>query len=314
MQLHGIHHLTAVSADARANHRFYVDILGMRLVKKTVNQDDVSAYHLFYADGEATPGSDMTFFEWPVGPEKRGTHAITRTAFRVAGENALDYWAKRLADHGVKTGTIGSLDGRATLEFEDFEGQRLSLVDDGGAGKAFPWAKSPVPAACQIRGLGPIRLSVPRLAPTEAFLTGVYGMTKARSFAEAAGGAEVHVFSMGEGGPAAELQVAVEPGLPIAEQGAGGVHHVAFRCADEAEYRYWIERYQAFGLRSSGPVDRFYFKSLYVREPNGILFEIATDGPGFATDEPRESMGEKLALPPFLESRRAEIEAGLKPI
>ena len=207
------------------------------------------------------------------------------------------------------------IDGRPTLRFEDPEGQRLALVASGAEGPGTPWAKSPVPAANQIRGLGPILLSVPRLVPTDAFLTQVYGMRPVRTYADpGAPDVTIHVYEMGEGGPSAELHVAVEPHLPIAEQGAGGVHHVAFRAKDEAEYAYWVERYRAFGLRSSGPVDRFYFRSLYVREPNGILFEIATDGPGFATDEPRETMGEALSLPPFLESRRAEIERGLQPL
>jgi glyoxalase family protein len=313
MQLHGIHHLTAITADAKANHRFHTAVLGLRLVKKTVNQDDVSAYHLFYADGEATPGTDITFFEWPVPPERRGTHAITCTGLRVAGTEALTFWQARFSALGVRHNAIATIDDRLTLTFEDPEGQRFALIDDGGIGAAFPWAKSPVPAAMQIRGLGPITLSVPDLAPTERFITALYGMRGERRY-ERPDGAEVHVFAMGAGGPAAELHIAVEPGLPQARQGAGGVHHVAFRARDEAEYTGWVDRYAALGLRSSGPVDRFYFKSLYIREPNGILFEIATDGPGFATDETKETMGTRLSLPPFLEHRRAEIEAGLTPL
>ena len=313
MQLHGIHHLTAITADARANHRFYTEVLGLRLVKKTVNQDDVSAYHLFYADGEATPGTDLTFFEWPVPLEKRGTHSISRTGMRVAGRAALDYWHQRFTDLAVKRGDISEIDDRLTLDFEDHEGQRFQLIDDGGIGAAFPWAKSPVPPEHQIRGLGPIEISVPDITPTDRFVTLVYGMRQARDYTRPDGVA-VRVYAMVEGGPAAELHVALEPGLRPAQQGAGGVHHVAFRAQDDAEYAYWVERYEAMGLRSSGPVDRFYFRSLYVREPGGILFEIATDGPGFATDEPKETMGESLSLPPFLGHRRAEIEAGLKPL
>ncbi len=312
MQLTGIHHLTAVTADAKGNHDFYTRVLGMRLVKKTVNQDDVSAYHLFYADAEASPGTDLTFFDWPVGPERRGTHSIVRTALRVAGEDTLRWWADRLDQHGVRQGEIQTLDDRLTLEFEDPEGQRLALVDDGGAGPAHAWDRSPVPAERQIRGLGPITLSVPNLEPTQVVLEHVMEMRHARSYEHA--GRPVHVFEMGEGGPAAELHVAVEPGLPIAQQGAGSVHHVAFRTPDAEQYQAWAERLREMRVPSSGPVDRFYFQSLYFREPNGILFEIATDGPGFATDEPKETLGERLALPPFLEPRRAQIEAGLKPL
>ena len=311
MQLHGIHHLTAVTADAPGNHRFYTGVLGMRLVKRTVNQDDVSAYHLFYADGEATPGSDITFFEWPVGREGRGGGGVTRTALRVAGRPALEYWAQRLAAAEIPHAPIRVVDGRAQLEFEDPEGQRLSLLDDGGAGVAHPWAASPVPAACQIRGLGPITVSVARLEPTERFLTGLLEMRVERRLATADAG-ELVVFAMGEGGPAAELHVRVEPALAAAHPGAGGVHHVAFRMADD-EYEHWVDRYRRLGVRSSGPVDRFYFRSLYAREPGGLLVELATDGPGFATDEPIERLGERLSLPPFLESRRDGIERGLRP-
>jgi glyoxalase family protein len=315
MQLSGIHHLTAVSANAPENLRFYTQVLGLRLVKKTVNQDDVSAYHLFYADGKASPGSDITFFDWPVGPEKRGTHSIVRTALRVSGEATLQWWSDHLHEHGVKAEPVVMRDARWTLDFEDFEGQRLSLMDDGGTGDAHPWERSPIFPERQIRGLGPITMSVPDLRPTDAVLTAVMNMRKVREYRHGANADRlVHVYAMGDGGPAAELHVAVEPGLPSAEQGAGSVHHVAFRTPDAAQYDAWAERLASMRIPNSGKVDRYYFQSLYFREPNGILFEIATDGPGFATDEPMETLGEKLALPPFLESRRREIEAGLKPL
>jgi glyoxalase family protein len=314
MQLTGIHHLTAVTAAAPRNHDFYTSTLGLRLVKKTVNQDDVSAYHLFYADGLASPGSDITFFDWPVQREKRGTHSITRTGLRVAGENTLAWWERRFAETGVVHGDVVERDGRLTLDFEDVEGQRLSLIDDGGAGETHPWERSPVPAEHQIRGLGPITISVPDVTPTDLVLTKVMNMTRDREYPTPGNaGSQTFVYRMGEGGPAAELHVAVEPNLPIVEPGAGGVHHVAFRIPD-ADYQAWADRLRDVRMPSSGPVDRFYFRSLYFREPNGILFEIATDGPGFATDEPIESLGEKLSLPPFLEGRRREIEAGLKPL
>ena len=314
MQLAGIHHLTAISADAPGNRAFYEGDLGMRLVKKTVNQDDVSAYHLFYADGMATPGTDITFFDWPAAPERRGAHSIARTALRVAGTDTLRYWADRLAVRNIRHEEIAERDGRPTLDFEDREGQRLSLVDDGGSGEAHPWAKSPVPSKHQIRGLGPITLSVPDLAPTDAVLTAVMNMRPVRTYVHPENGENVvHVYEMGKGGPAAELHLAVQPGLPPSRQGAGGVHHVAFRTPD-AEYDAWAERLKTMRIPNSGKVDRYYFRSLYFREPNGILFEIASDGPGFAADEPLDKLGERLALPPFLEPRRAEIEAGLKPL
>ena len=313
MQLTGIHHLTAVSADAPGNVKFYTQTLGMRLVKKTVNQDDVSAYHLFYADGEARPGTDLTFFDWDVPREQRGAHSIVRTGLRVNGAS-LPWWKERLTAAGVRHREIATIDGRATLEFEDPEGQRLALVDDGGKGDAKPWDRSPVPAEHQIRWLGPITLSVPELRSTDVVLTSVMGLRKVRDYPHPETKDPVHVYEMGSGGAGAELHVAVQRGLPVAVQGAGAVHHVAFRTPDDKEYDAWAQRLQSMGIPNSGKVDRFYFRSLYFREPNGILFEIATDGPGFATDEPLDKLGEKLALPPFLEPRRQQIEAGLKPL
>jgi glyoxalase family protein len=314
MQLTGIHHLTAVTGNAPGNHRFYTQNLGMRLVKKAGNQGDVSAYHLFYADGLASPGSDITFFDWPVERERRGTHSITRTGLRIAGAETLAWWRERFAETGVTHDEVVERDGRLTLDFEDFEGQRLSLVDDGGAGEAHPWDRSPVPVEHQIRGLGPITMSVPDLKMTDLVLTRVLGMIPVRDYPTPGNGAaRTHVYQMGPGGAAAELHVAVEPNLPAVQPGAGGVHHVAFRVPD-ADYAAWADRLRQLRMPSSGPVDRFYFRSLYFREPNGILFEIATDGPGFATDESLESLGEKLSLPPFLEARRGQIEANLKPL
>lgn len=307
MQLTGIHHLTAITADAPGNHDFYTRVLGMRLVKKTVNQDDVSAYHLFYADKDANPGTDLTFFDWPVAREQRGSRAITRTALRVSGEATLGFWRDRL-----KRGEVKEIDGRLTLAFEDPEGQRLALIDDGGVGRAAPWENSLVPAEHQIRGLGPISLTVPELGRTALVLTQLMNMREARTYDD--GGHAVHVFEMGTGGPAGELHVVERKDLPVTVQGAGGVHHVAFRTPDAEQYDGWATRLNELRIPNSGKVDRFYFQSLYFREPNGILFEIATDGPGFATDEPADRLGETLALPPFLEARRKQIEAGLKPL
>jgi glyoxalase family protein len=312
MQLLGLHHVTAVTANARGNHAFYTDTLGMRLVKKTVNQDDVSAYHLFYADALANPGSDLTFFDWPVGREERGSRSVSRTALRVAGEGALGFWRDRLKHKGAEVGEVTEVDGRLTLPFEDFEGQRLALVDDGGKGSASPWERSPVPLDKQIRGLGPVTLTVPQLIRTGQVLTAVMQMKPVRQYESDCRSATV--FAMGEGGPAAEVHVVERADLDAVHPGAGGVHHVAFRTPDAAQYDQWAALLNELSVPNSGPIDRFYFRSLYFREPNGVLFEIATDGPGFATDEPAGKLGEKLALPPFLEPRRQAIEAGLKPL
>ncbi|PSH59138.1 ring-cleaving dioxygenase [Phyllobacterium sophorae] len=314
LQLTGIHHLTAITANAPENLRFYTQTLGLRLVKKTVNQDDTSAYHLFYADGEATPGTDLTFFDWPVGPERRGTHSIARTGLRVGSKSSLDWWKARFVELGVKSGDVAEIGGYDSLDFEDAEGQRFRLINDGGAEPSYPWDRSPVPAEHQIRGLGPITISVPDITNTEAILLRVMNMRHVNTYQSPDGAGHVHVFAMGEGGPAAELHVAVQPDLPVARQGAGAVHHVAFRAPDVQQLHEWTERLKEFRMPSSGEVERYYFRSLYFREPNGILFEIATDGPGFTVDEPLATLGEGLSLPPFLESKRASIEAGLKPL
>ncbi len=314
LQLTGIHHLTAITANAPANLHFYTQVLGLRLVKKTVNQDDTSAYHLFYADGLASPGTDLTFFDWPVGREGRGTHSISRTGLRVGSAETVAWWKARFDELKVTAGDVIEIDGRLSVDFEDGEGQRFRLLDDGGLAPSHPWDRSPVPSEHQIKGLGPITMSVPDLTNTEIVLTHVMNMVESRTYPSPDGVGEVHVFSMGEGGPAAELHVAVQPGLPTARQGAGAVHHVAFRVPDEAALHEWTARLQGFRLPSSGEVERYYFRSLYFREPNGILFEFATDGPGFAVDEPLETLGESLSLPPFLEGKRAQIEARLKPL
>jgi glyoxalase family protein len=316
MELRGIHHVTAVSADVRENYRFYTGVMGMRLVKRSVNQDDVSAYHLFYADAVGSPGTDLTFFDWAMPRERRGTHSIARTSMRVNGRASLEYWAARLAEAGVAAGEIAERDGRLSLDFEDPEGQRLTLLDDGGLGdEPRPWDRSPVPAEHQVRGLGPVLLSVPALAQTEIVLTRVLGMRKARDYPHAENPRNtVHVYEMADGGPHAEVHIAVQPELPVARLGAGGVHHVAFRTPSDEEYHGWTERLNGMGLPNSGEIDRYWFHSLYFREPNGILFEIATDGPGFAVDEDPGTLGEKVVLPPFLEPRREQIVARLKPI
>ena len=315
MQLTGIHHLTAVSANASGNLRFYTQVMGLRLIKKTVNQDDVSAYHLFYGDGVASPGSDLTFFDFCVGPERRGNNSITNTALRVSGHDTLKWWRKHLADADAKVGDISERDGRFTLDFEDPEGQRFSLVDDGGAGEAHPWAKSPVPSEHQIRGLGPITITVPDRTVSDIVLRELLLMRHVRDYPVPDSDSDiVHVYEMGVGGPAAELHVAARPNVLPSQPGAGGVHHVAFRTPNRAEYDEWAKRLIDLKVPNSGKVDRFYFESLYFRDPHGILFEIATDGPGFTADEPMDLLGEKLSLPPFLEKKRAAIEAGLKPL
>ena len=313
-ELLGIHHVTAVTARARENHRFYTNTLGMRLVKKTVNQDDVRAYHLFYADAQGSPGTDLTFFDWAESPRQtHGNHSVSRTGLRVGGVDALQWWAARFDQLKIARSEIFERDGRSIIDFEDGEGQQLSLVDDANAGSSSPWSESPVPARYQIRGLGPVTITIPRLDPTHQLLTEVLGMRPVREYADAVKtGFKVHVYEVAEGGPWAELHVRVRPDLAPYRPGAGGVHHIAFRVADEETHHAWTRRLGEYGVPNSGVIDRYYFRSLYFREPNQVLFELATDGPGFAVDENVSDLGKNLVLPPFLEGRRREIEANLK--
>ncbi len=315
MELGGIHHVTSVSAKIGENADFYTRILGLRLVKKSVNQDDVSAYHLFYADKVGSPGTDMTFFDWAHIPqERRGTDSIVLTAFRVNGRAALDYWVERLTAHKVQHYGIETFAGRDVLRFEDFEGQRLMLADDEGADfHGEVWDGSEVPVKYALRGFYASMLSVPRLEYVEPILTQVLGLTESER-TDYPTGQETIIYNIGAGGPGRELWVMEEPKALPAQPGAGGTHHIAFRVADFEEQQYWHDRIRRVRLPVSEFIDRYYFKSIYFRISNGILFEIATDGPGFATDESVETLGERLALPPFLEGQRAQIEAGLKPI
>ena len=314
LQLTGVHHVSAISAHIGRTHDFYTRVLGLRPVIKTVNQDDTSMYHLFFGDGAGSPGSDMTVFDIRgAAREHRGKNSITRTNFRVSGEDTLEWWSVRFDELGVSHTVIAERGGRRVLDFEDSEGTPLALVDDNGAGPAFPWADSPVPAARQIRGLGYTELTVPTLGPTDAFLTEALGLRHDRTYQLAdAPEFEVHVYAIGDGGAHAEVHVIVRDDLPRVRPGAGGVHHVALRVPDGQSMEAWVARLDAAGYRNSGIVDRHYFTSAYVREPNHVLFELATDGPGFEVDGPLDA--ERLSLPPFLESRRVEIESKLRPL
>lgn len=317
MQLHGIHHVTAVTGDVRGNKRFYTELLGLRLVKKSVNQDDTSAYHMFYADKLGSPGTDMTFFDWPQTSQNvRGTDSISNTLFRVNGRAALEYWLDRFEKNGVRNDGIEQYDGRDIIRFEDPEEQRLVLVDDQGADfEGEVWDGVDIPPEYALRGFYGIELTVPRLVQMEPIFTRLLGFTKEREIPGIDNpNQRVTVFSMDGGGPGKEVHVIEVAGARPAFLGRGGVHHVAFRLRDDEEQQGWLQQLNSVGVPNSGLVDRYYFKSLYFRISRGILFELATDGPGFATDEPLESLGEQLALPPFLEPRRKEIEANLKPV
>ena len=310
----GIHHVSALSAHIARSHDFYTRVLGHRQVIRTVNQDEPSMYHLFFCDGAGSPGSDMTVFDMPrAAQEHRGNNSITLTTFRVDGTTTLDYWTDRLTTLGVRHSGVAERGGRLALDFADSEGTPLSLIDDGGAGVAHPWDRSPVPAEHQLRGLGYTTITVPELAPTDRFLREGLGLVPSQAYALPSDTRhQVHVYEMGSGGAHAEVHVVVRDDLRRARYGAGGVHHVALRVPEGQSIEGWAERLHGAGYRNSGVVDRHYFASVYVREPNHVLFELATDGPGFGVDGPLDA--ERLSLPPFLEPRRKEIEAGLVPL
>jgi len=342
MQLNGLHHVTAVTAMAQANLGFYTQLMGMRLVKKTVNQDDVSAYHLFYGDALGSPGTELTFFDWRhLPPNRNGPGSIAGTALRVSGEDSLSWWSDRLTENHVPHSGIERFRGRALIRLRDPEGQTLALVDDGGIASGSPWEGGPVPAEHAVRGLFASTLSVHDMEPTSHFLTEVLGFERvdapAREAADNSSGAGVEVdalaeehagapsgassraqrtvtFELAGGGPGNELYVIEQPDVTPGALGAGGVHHIAFRVPDSEQQAAWRSRLLAAGVPATPVIDRFYFKSVYFRIPGGQLFEIATDGPGFAVDEDAGRLGERLALPPFLEPRRAAIEANLEPL
>lgn len=307
-RMKGIHHVTAIAGDAQENVDFYVGVLGMRLVKRSVNQDDPGTYHLFYADGEGHPGSDLTFFPWSqMAPKRQGVGLTTEVALAVP-PGALKFWRSRLAAAGAAVGEERRAFGEAVLPFSDPHGLELALVETSDEREFTPWTGSAVPVEWQIRGIHGVRLWERDLAATGEFLRDTLGFTEVGTegewtrFASAGGGS----------GEFVELRE-----LPDAQRGAwgtGSVHHVAWRVDDTAAELRMRERIAAAGRRPTEIIDRFWFESVYFMEPGGVLFELATDGPGFAVDEDPGALGETLVLPPWLEPMREQIEARLPDI
>lgn len=311
-ELKGIHHVTAITSSAEKNYEFFTNVLGMRLVKKTVNQDDIQTYHLFFADDKGSAGTDMTFFDFPGIPKgTHGTNEIYKTSFRVPSDAAIDYWVKRFDKYEVKNSGVKELFGKKTLSFTDFDDQQYMLVsDEGNEGieSGTPWQNGPVPLEFAITGLGPIHIRIAQFDYLKEVLEKVMMMR------EIAKEGSLHLFEMGQGGNGAQVIVEYNAVLPAGRQGFGTVHHTAFRVHDTAVLKEWIDHMNSAGFGTSGYVDRFFFESLYARVAPGILFEWATDGPGFMGDEPYETLGEKLSLPPFLEAQRDRIESMVRPI
>lgn len=310
--LKGMHHVTAITSSAEKNYEFFTNVLGMRLVKKTVNQDDIQTYHLFFADDVGSAGTDMTFFDFPgISKGVHGTNEISKTSFRVPSDAAIEYWVKRFDRLAVNHTGIKEQFGKKTLSFVDFDDQQYQLISDEnnqGVAAGTPWQKGPIPLNYSITGLGPIFV---RVANFDYFKE---MMEKVLLFKEIAQEEAFHLFEVGEGGNGAQVIVEYNAILPQARQGFGTVHHAAFRVDDRSVLEEWIGHMESFGFQTSGFVDRYFFGSLYTRVAPQILFEFATDGPGFMGDEPYETLGEKLSLPPFLEPKREQIEKLVRPI
>ncbi|MCL6571036.1 MAG: ring-cleaving dioxygenase [Bacillus sp. (in: Bacteria)] len=311
-ELKGMHHVTAITSSAEKNYEFFTYILGMRLVKKTVNQDDIQAYHLFFADDAGSAGTDMTFFDFPgISKGVHGTNEISKTSFRVPSDASLDYWVTRFDRLAVEHTGIKEQFGVKTLSFVDFDDQQYQLISDEnnkGVAAGKPWQKGPIPLEFAITGLGPIFVMI---ADFDYFKE---MMEKVLIFKEIAKEGSFHLFEVGEGGNGAQVVVEYNTVLPQARQGFGTVHHAALRVEDRSVLNEWIKRMESFGFQTSGHVNRHFFESLYVRVAPQILFEFATDGPGFMGDETYETLGEKLSLPPFLEPKREQIEKLVRPI
>lgn len=308
-KLLGIHHVTAMTDDAMRNYEFFTNVLGMRLVKKTVNQDDIHTYHTFFADDLGSPGTDMTFFDFPNNTKGTpGTNSISRIGLRVPNDTALDYYLERFIEFDVENEGIREIFGKRVLPFQESDGQKYQLFSDeknNGVAPGTPWKNGPVPKEQAIYGLGPIEITVSYFEDFKKILTEVYDMKLILEEKNVA------LFDVGGGGNGGQVILRNDDTFP-AQQGYGQVHHVSFRVKDHKAIKNWEAKYNEMEMQHSGHVDRFYFEALYTRVGH-ILIELSTDGPGFMSDEPYETLGEKLSLPPFLEPKRKYIESQIRP-
>lgn len=307
MTVLGIHHVSSITKEILDNHDFYTNILGLRLVKKTVNQDDTSMYHLFYADYEGTPGSDITFFNIINAPKfQAGTNSISRTYFRVPSKESLEFFKERFETHGVYHEGIIEQFGKTIMKFEDHEKQRLALIVDQSSGHTSPNMHPDIPQAHAVTSIGAVELTVQYIKPMVQFLELLGGEVQG-DFTDDSTEAEINV---GED----SVYVIEQRSTQLEKEGYGSVHHFSLRVEDEAELLEIEERVDKENWKNSGLIDRYYFKALYITTVGGITVEVSTDGPGFAIDEHVESLGEDLSLPPELEENRDLIEAYLTPL
>ena len=308
-QLLGLHHVTAMASDVQATYQLMTQVLGLRLIKQTVNQDQLDTYHFYFTDEVGTPGTDLTFFFFPQQkPAVRGTNLIAKISFRVPNDDALSQWADRLADFGIESTRMTQF-GDAGLEFRDQDGQVYQFISDlhdPTPSRSQPWRKSTVPEALAIRGLGPITINVINAERLAFVLTEMLG------FHLLATDGLKQLFALGDGGHS--QQVILNPqSTALTQAGFGMAHHIAFITEDLASLQQWATALAKFDLPHSGIVDRFYFQSDYFRPGPQLLFEIATKEPGFFQDEPEGTAGQHLVLPPFLAAQREAILANLPP-
>jgi glyoxalase family protein len=306
--LSGLHHVTAITADAQKNIDFYTGVLGLRLVKLTINFDDPGSYHLYYGDELGRPGTIMTFFAWPGAQRGRiGPPQVSVTAFAVPAA-AMDFWAERLKSQKVEMQSFTDRFGERVVSFTDPDGLRLEIVGSENP-KGQPWTKGTIAAEQAIRGFHSVTISEEGYENTAQLLTEVMG------FASAGNESNRFRYEAADGGAfASRVDILCVPDGRQGAMGAGVVHHVAFRTSDDAQQIAWHKKIAGLGYNISPVMDRNYFHSIYYREPGGVLFEIATENPGFAVDEPVEQLGTKLMLPPPLERYRAEIEKAVPPV
>ena len=305
-----LHHVTAIAGPAQENLDFYAGVLGMRLVKRSVNQDDPGTYHLFYADAEGHAGTDLTFFPWPELAPPRPGHGMSNEVALAIPAGSLAWWGERLSRYGAAVGATETRFGEKTLPFADPHGLRVALVEtEEPSHRSFiAYEASLVPPERQIRGLHGARMLERDLAPTASFLEEVMGFRRVGTEGS------WHRYALPAGGSGTLLDVAESPNTPRGMWGIGAIHHLAWRVDDDEHELAVRERIEAAGARPTPVIDRFWFRSVYFKEPGGVLFELATDGPGFGVDEETAHLGEKLVLPPWLEPRRAQIESALPPL
>lgn len=305
----GLHHVTAIASDPQRNLDFYVGLLGLRLVKRTINFDDPGTYHFYFGDARGTPGTILTFFPWP-GARRggRGTGQVETTAFAIAAES-VGYWLERLKTHQVSAERAPVRFGEEVIRFADPDGMMLELVASPATVDVDPWKESSVPAEHSLRGFHSVSAALEGYERTAKLLTETFGY----QLVEEAGN-RFRFAAHGEAVAGRFIDLLCMPDSQRAGGGAGSVHHIAFRTADDAQQRAWREKIVSLGYNVSPVMDRTYFHSIYFREPGGVLFEIATDPPGFTLDESRDELGSKLRLPPWMEPSRTQIEKNLPPI